>query len=423
MSKLNIQKWMLASILVCTAISFLTLLFSGCVSSSKEQMVAAEEIILKTGPGDDFAEEMKIGEGETLTVIEETGRWIKVQTEDNREGWVARGIIENMNEANVLVEETVLSPVNVDGSSTIMDDQISSGLNLRAENIQVGTFENTPLQAGAQKATFSSNGRFAIFLNNLRNLMVHDNEISETTMVFGGFVHKYELTDNEEAILAISINNYAAVNRTVSGFEYDLVSGEITYTEDEFPLECPVRWTVNNGTYDLEKIDVSSFNGHEAGGLLFWSSDQTKVAIRSGIGMNPPQIKVYDYNSDIMDTIPVIDPEYPTWSPDSKKLSFSYNGDLYIYDVVEKSLNMLGVGGNSAFSPDGKVIVFDVMEDDGYRIIASELFIANTDGTGRRQITDTDDVLEIEPFWASDGKYIYFENEQTGRICSLKVGE
>ena len=71
------------------------------------------------------------------------------------------------------------------------------------------------------------------------------------------------------------------------------------------------------------------------------------------------------------------------------------------------------------FSPDGAYLVFVTLEDDGYRITRSDLWITSIDGRFKQPLTTTEDAVEIHPDWSRDGSAIAFENE--GQIYLLRV--
>jgi Tol biopolymer transport system component len=57
-----------------------------------------------------------------------------------------------------------------------------------------------------------------------------------------------------------------------------------------------------------------------------------------------------------------------------------------------------------------------IQQGDG-TTIASELFVANADGSGVVQISDTPSVVEDFPVWAPDGMRIAYSTHRAGKIC------
>jgi Tol biopolymer transport system component len=104
---------------------------------------------------------------------------------------------------------------------------------------------------------------------------------------------------------------------------------------------------------------------------------------------------------------------FPSWSHDGKRLL--YTTMTMVNGMVEPQLHSMNVDGTedkrvgegvaimAQYSPDGKQIVF--MGDGGNN--QPDLWVMNADGTGRKQITKTEDI-EIGPLWSADGKRIFF---------------
>jgi TolB protein len=87
------------------------------------------------------------------------------------------------------------------------------------------------------------------------------------------------------------------------------------------------------------------------------------------------------------------------------------------------SKDMISIPCCSEWSPDGKQIVYvaEIDNDATQQIEGSDLYIINVDGSGRVQITDTPDKIEMDPEWSPDGKSLAYWTENTGKIFVIKL--
>jgi len=110
----------------------------------------------------------------------------------------------------------------------------------------------------------------------------------------------------------------------------------------------------------------------------------------------------------------------PSLSPTGDKICFHW-ADLCVANLDGTGVVVLadeGYADGECWSPDGREIVFTVASDEDHwgNFNRAELFVANVDGSGTTQLTNTPDIRECLPSWSPDGTRIAYEDAKTGRI-------
>lgn len=109
-------------------------------------------------------------------------------------------------------------------------------------------------------------------------------------------------------------------------------------------------------------------------------------------------------------------------SPDKGHIAFEVSGaQLYVVNVDGAGLVELGRGERPRWSPDGEWLTYMVTEDDGQRILSSDIYAIKRDGTGKLAITQTPDRLEMNPDWSPDGRLIACDTRGEGIILLIPV--
>ncbi len=109
-------------------------------------------------------------------------------------------------------------------------------------------------------------------------------------------------------------------------------------------------------------------------------------------------------------------------SPDGDKVAFEvYGGNLYVMNSDGTGLVDLGSGNRPQWAPDNTHLVYSISEDDGHTITASDLYTISADGTGKRNLTRTEDVLEMNPSWSPEGDKIAYDAMEQGSLYIITI--
>ncbi|MEJ8566126.1 S9 family peptidase [Elongatibacter sediminis] len=119
----------------------------------------------------------------------------------------------------------------------------------------------------------------------------------------------------------------------------------------------------------------------------------------------------------------------PSWSVDSQKIYLSANRrpdweydafDTEIHEVaiasgeVKALTDRAGPDNHPVVSPDGLKIAYTGFDDRHRSYQKTELYVMNTDGSGRQLITGEFDYDVHDPVWRSDNRGLYFQYSAQG---------
>jgi TolB protein len=115
---------------------------------------------------------------------------------------------------------------------------------------------------------------------------------------------------------------------------------------------------------------------------------------------------------------------FPSFSPDGKRIAFSYNAgegpDLFVINIDGTGLHPITDDHGSfwpRWSPDGKRIVFSAFAGLRSAVIAT---IA-ADGSGTRKVLTTDLWESVGGFYTPDGKHIIFGSQMGGYVTATWI--
>ncbi|MGB3948374.1 MAG: hypothetical protein WBM13_10330, partial [Bacteroidia bacterium] len=108
----------------------------------------------------------------------------------------------------------------------------------------------------------------------------------------------------------------------------------------------------------------------------------------------------------------------PIVSPDKNKVAVHIGNEIWVYDLTQQlAPQKIGSGLVTSWSVDSELLLgFVDMSNDGHEISNSELYIYDVRNQSTHQLTDTKDVIEVNPTFSTDGNKIYYINYTDGSI-------
>ena len=206
----------------------------------------------------------------------------------------------------------------------------------------------------------------------------------------------------------------------------------VTYSENYDPSLSPdgARMVFLKALEGREQLFMANADGSNEHRLLAstdadiedpaWSPDGRQIAyIRIAGPSKAIHVMNLDGTSDRAVTPPSQSPIHPAWMPDSRSILYCTDDDLhppqknsaeiYRIEIATRKITTLISGGVNTYpvpSPDAARIAFRKMIDTN-----SEVFVANVDGTGIRNLTNHP-AFDGWPAWSPDGRRIAFASNR-----------
>jgi len=96
-------------------------------------------------------------------------------------------------------------------------------------------------------------------------------------------------------------------------------------------------------------------------------------------------------------------------------------GNIFTMNIDGSNLIDLGKGNRPRWSFDSNKITYMIAQDDGHDYTASDIYSINADGTQKLNLTNTSDMIEMNPCFAPDGKSIVFDVVNDGSIYIMNI--
>lgn len=112
---------------------------------------------------------------------------------------------------------------------------------------------------------------------------------------------------------------------------------------------------------------------------------------------------------------------WPSVSPENDKIVFVDINDMYVSDLNGNILFKINEARAPKWSPDGKWIAFMRDSDDGHTFTSSDIYVVRVSDQEVFRLTNTDDMIEMNPSWSPDGSKIVCEDAANDNILILTL--
>ncbi|MDP4116932.1 MAG: Ig-like domain-containing protein, partial [Bacteroidota bacterium] len=114
------------------------------------------------------------------------------------------------------------------------------------------------------------------------------------------------------------------------------------------------------------------------------------------------------------------------WSPDSKSIVYTTNGlKIYTTNIAAGNTYYIGEGENPAWLSNSSQIVFFKKDIDFQKavLLNSDIFLAGSKGEFVKNITNTPDKFEMEPYFDASSNKIIFQTYNQNEVKSLSISK
>ena len=112
----------------------------------------------------------------------------------------------------------------------------------------------------------------------------------------------------------------------------------------------------------------------------------------------------------------------PRLAPSCDKFScMNHRAEIIVFDTLGNILANLGRGDMQSWDSRGQYITFCNTKYSHYDLKSGDIFVVKYDGTERRQLTSTPDIIEYEPSFSPSSRYIMYTDYGNDALYVLRV--
>jgi len=266
-----------------------------------------------------------------------------------------------------------------------------------------------------KQIAFTKTGYTGIWIYDLSTKSIK--QITDETSAGFGYKWSYD----SKYILS-RVAEYRDLKRYNAVKMFDVQTGEAKQLSDYRTMmpSLPDWAFFNEKAYIFNKGNVEFFETglKVQGGQMRWKKPDIIYLANNNIGKMNLDSETQIFYSPVKD----VDYINLSVSPYNNKIVFEVmGGNMFTCNIDGSNLVDLGKGNRPRWAPDGNKIIFMITKDDGHEFTASDIFSINADGTQKINLTNTDDVIELNPCFAPDGKSIVFDVYNNGSIYLMNI--
>ncbi len=284
--------------------------------------------------------------------------------------------------------------------------------------------ENLFLANGVKKAVVTSGG--IVFTDSKYSALYNEQNGEPTLLTSSPGCGLYFTISSDKSTIGFkqidkSMNQIPSV--------IDIATKKIT------PLHSPVKQAgqvsfANNGAYVFtigNELIVQTTNEEKKYDLGTYANIAPISPDAIFVAFNDNNDQIFLLNLNTREKVKITDASSanfsPAWSPDSRKLLYSsLAGALKVYDLENgKTYLLTEVGYSPAWSNDSKLVIFYKKEITNFKLINSDLYVSNYDGTNLRQITSTVNQFECDPSFGLNDDEVIYSRLETGTIIKANL--
>jgi Tol biopolymer transport system component len=208
---------------------------------------------------------------------------------------------------------------------------------------------------------------------------------------------------NREGIGVLRFRKRSFSYRKLS-VDWDFYVGEISPDGTKIALTDPLR---NPGSLVVVRTDggdLSRYDEFLHSIPLCWSHDNSSLVLYSP----GPKLQVLELKSRLVQDIPIEDLSNQVWatsqcwSPDGKQIAYqSMNGNVFVYDLGERTSTRIAKGTGATWSPDGAWITY--RDGDTY-------YAVHSNGEGRKKLFHKTRAVSAL-YWSPDSRFVAYVHE------------